>query len=484
MKIQDIISNAYNSDAIGAKQSIYEAISERAMNFLDVKKNDIAIDLFGDVGSMDINESSDSLEEGAVHPADAHRILTQTGGVDTDHFALSGEDVRERMKLAKKHGYVAKGDSPTGRSKFYRTSLHLQRQAAKYKQNEEVEQLDELSKGTLGSYIKKASFDKSMASFRQGKAIGNAGAYHKNPDKVTARKEAYRDEKRQKGIETAVNKLTKEESEQLEESKLHPVKHFDLDDSNKPTLTNRKDSRYTVTKEYTGHPSGEPQHVVRFMDKYVDEFPDHASAAKHAQQHSIHRLTSDIKNIKNDSKILRKEEFEQLDELSKNTLGNYIKKAASVIDQSSYKQGRWNAGKDDDKKYWDAEKQRYRRTKGLGLAVNKLTKEEFEQLDEELSHNAYKLVVHADNDRDLYKSSHVPVAKNLEKKAKAGKYDHEKAKKLWKFHIDRVADSYAKEYGKPGQKGHHIFSVADRKEAASHLADKHKGEMELGNFQV
>jgi len=342
MKIQDIISNAYNSDAIGAKQSIYEAISERAMNFLDVKKNDIAIDLFGDVGSIDINESSDSLEEGAVHPADAHRILTQTGGVNTDHFALSGEDVRERMELAKRHGYVAKGDSPTGRSKFYRTSLHLQRQAAKYKQNEEVEQ--------------------------------------------------------------------------LEESKLHPVKHFDLDDSNKPTLTNRKDSRYTVTKEYTGHPSGEPQHVVRFMDKYVDEFPDHASAAKHAQQHSIHRLTSDIKNIKNDSKILQKEEFEQL--------------------------------------------------------------------DEELSDNAYKLVTHADNDRHLYKSSHVPVAKNLEKKVKAGKYDHEKAKKLWKYHADRAADSYAKEYGKPGQKGHHIFSVADRKEAASHFADKHKSEMELGNFQV
>lgn len=415
MKIQDIISNAYNSDAIGAKQSIYEAISERAMNFLDVKKNDIAIDLFGDVGSIDINESSDSLEEGAVHPADAHRILTQTGGVNTDHFALSGEDVRERMELAKRHGYVAKGDSPTGRSKFYRTSLHLQRQAAKYKQNEEVEQ--------------------------------------------------------------------------LEESKLHPVKHFDLDDSNKPTLTNRKDSRYTVTKEYTGHPSGEPQHVVRFMDKYVDEFPDHASAAKHAQQHSIHRLTSDIKNIKNDSKILQKEEFEQLNELSKKTLGSYIKKASSsnhrnsnsnLASRAAYalaKDPEENAGEDDDRKS-------FKRSKNIARAVDKLTKEEFEQLDEELSDNAYKLVTHADNDRHLYKSSHVPVAKNLEKKVKAGKYDHEKAKKLWKYHADRAADSYAKEYGKPGQKGHHIFSVADRKEAASHFADKHKSEMELGNFQV
>jgi len=382
MKIQDIISNAYNSDAIGAKQSIYEAISERAMNFLDVKKNDIAIDLFGDVGSIDINESSDSLEEGAVHPADAHRILTQTGGVDTDHFALSGEDVRERMELAKRHGYVAKGDSSTGRSKFYRTSLHLQRQAAKYKQNEEVEQLDELSKGTLGSYIKKASSSNHRNS-NSNLASRAAYALAKDPEENAGEDDDRKSFKRSKNIARAVDKLTKEE-------------------------------------------------------------------------------------------------FEQLDELSKKTLGSYVKKAAGDISRTMDAHGK---SKDFDTSVALSNRELKRRT-GLVQAVDKLTKEEFEQLDEELSDNAYKLIIHADNDRDLYKSSHVPVAKNLEKKCKAGKYDHEKAKKLWKFHADRAADSYAKEYGKPGQKGHHIFSVADRKEAASHFADKHKGEMELGNFQV
>lgn len=85
----------------------------------------------------------DVLDEGTVHPADAHRILNATGGIDKSHFELSGEQIDDRMKQAKEAGYVAKGDSPTGRSKAYRTTLHLQRQAAKYKPRmEEKEDLD------------------------------------------------------------------------------------------------------------------------------------------------------------------------------------------------------------------------------------------------------------------------------------------------------------------------------------------------------
>lgn len=103
-------------------------------------------------------------------------------------------------------------------------------------------------------------------------------------------------------------------------------------------------------------------------------------------------------------------------------------------------------------------------------------------LNEDLSHNAHELVLHADNDSHLYKTSHVPIAKNLEKKFKKGTYDHEKAKTLWKSHADRAADSYAKEHGSPGQKGHHIFSVKDRKQAAEHFANYHHAEMQAGNF--
>jgi len=92
-----------------------------------------------------------------------------------------------------------------------------------------------------------------------------------------------------------------------------------------------------------------------------------------------------------------------------------------------------------------------------------------------MSDDAHELMIHGDNNSQLYKSSYVPVAKNLEKKWKKGTYDHEKAKTLWKYHADRASESYKKEHG-------HMFSPAVRREAAGHYADHHKAEMEAGNM--
>lgn len=75
---------------------------------------------------------------------------------------------------------------------------------------EQEEEINELSKDTLGRYINNASFDKSMSSYRQGLALGNAGSYHKRPDKVSAKQNAERALKREKGIGMAVKKLTRE----------------------------------------------------------------------------------------------------------------------------------------------------------------------------------------------------------------------------------------------------------------------------------
>jgi hypothetical protein len=105
-----------------------------------------------------------------------------------------------------------------------------------------------------------------------------------------------------------------------------------------------------------------------------------------------------------------------------------------------------------------------------------MRKEEAEQMDEAaMSDDAHELMIHGDNNSQLYKSSYVPVAKNLEKKWKNGTYDHEKAKKLWKYHADRASESYKKEHG-------HMFSPAVRREAAGHYADHHKAEMKAGNM--
>lgn len=125
-----------------------------------------------------------------------------------------------------------------------------------------------------------------------------------------------------------------------------------------------------------------------------------------------------------------------------------------------------------------SKKERIKQALGAYYAKQRNESYVFENHDSE----AHELHTYADNHSRLYKTSHVPVAKNLEKKFKKGTYDHEKAKKLWKYHADRAAHEYAKEHGSPGQKGHHIFSSTARKNAASRMADAHHAEMKAGNF--
>lgn len=94
--------------------------------------------------------------------------------------------------------------------------------------------------------------------------------------------------------------------------------------------------------------------------------------------------------------------------------------------------------------------------------------------DESLAH---ELRLHADNDSHLYHSSHEPIMRNLAKKAKKGVYDSEKAKKLWGYHADRAAHSYAKEHGGPGEKWHKMFPPHIRKMAAAHWEEQHRDEL-------
>jgi len=94
------------------------------------------------------------------------------------------------------------------------------------------------------------------------------------------------------------------------------------------------------------------------------------------------------------------------------------------------------------------------------------------------SEAARELVLHADNDEQLYRSSHQPIIKNLARKKAKGIYDHEKAIKLWGYHADRAAQSYHKAHGSANQKWHHMFSKADRMKAAKQFADQGRDELE------
>ena len=106
-----------------------------------------------------------------------------------------------------------------------------------YMLSEDFEQLDELSKATLGSYVKKAGSDRSGAGFRAGMAAGQGkdSPYNYDANKNIAIK-------REKGISKAVDKLTKEEFT-LEDYSLEELEDFmvsedfeQLDEVSKATL--------------------------------------------------------------------------------------------------------------------------------------------------------------------------------------------------------------------------------------------------------
>jgi hypothetical protein len=83
-----------------------------------------------------------------------------------------------------------------------------QKAASKKIFGEEAEQIDEISKGTLGRYINKAKDSIDTASYRQGHKEAHGSSSKPLEKKLT---------KRHKGISTAVSKLTKEDAEQIDE---------------------------------------------------------------------------------------------------------------------------------------------------------------------------------------------------------------------------------------------------------------------------
>ena len=92
-------------------------------------------------------------------------------------------------------------------------------------------------------------------------------------------------------------------------------------------------------------------------------------------------------------------------------------------------------------------------------------------LNENWKDEARELKLYIDNDGDLYKQRLIPIVKNIQRKMKSGKYDHNKAPKLWKYLVDDGAKKYAKEF--PGVK----FSKVVKDAVAQEYADEYYEEL-------
>ena len=92
-------------------------------------------------------------------------------------------------------------------------------------------------------------------------------------------------------------------------------------------------------------------------------------------------------------------------------------------------------------------------------------------LNENWKDEARELKMYIDNDGDLYKQRLIPIVKNIQRKMKSGKYDHNKAPKLWKYLVDDGAKKYQKEF--PGVK----FSKVVKDAVAEEYADEYYEEL-------
>jgi hypothetical protein len=305
---------------------------------------------------------------------------------------------------------------------------------------EDIEQVDEISKATLGSYVKKASGAEQPKNVMSPKNVpltkiaayqgdSETGHFGSRFNQHTYDKAERLRKNRETGIKRAVDKLTKEEVEITEASVADVAKTAHLH-----VRAGKHDSIHTAIQSAvnTHFPSSVHSSVTR----------------KKVAAQALSKIQS-----MNNSKMT-KEDAEQIDELSKRTLGSYVKKAKKELSSSDYHVGRAvgaretgqksNFSPELERKLTKRGKKRYH---GIDKAVDKMmTKEDVEQVDEISKAMAGRYVKKAAASIDLtawrqgYKEAGAGnPSKHLEKKlSKRHKGIETAVKKLTKEDIDAV----------------------------------------------
>ena len=91
-----------------------------------------------------------------------------------------------------------------------------------------------------------------------------------------------------------------------------------------------------------------------------------------------------------------------------------------------------------------------------------------------------EIEMYIDNNGNLYRQQFLPIIKNIQRKIKAGRYDHALAPKLWGYLIENGMKMYAKENRDP--RWMDLLSTKDRKVLAQKYADVYYDEIMNGNF--
>ena len=293
------------------------------------------------------------------------------------------------------------------------------------------EQLDELSKKTLGSYVNKAAKDAG----RLGMVLHKGEWIHTvttQPNRV-------------KGIATAVGKLTKEESE-LDEEQLNEGDHFDKADHHWD-LSNHHDELASSHAEQ-GDVKKELSHKIK-AETHMGKYHDHMSkfqksrgsdSGGSSEEHNKWSAASSKNKAKLQAKLDKmNEEVEQIDELSKDTLASYEKKSRVAAHKHALASELKGLAADPAGSY--AHKMMAdKRHAGWKVAVKKLNTEEVEQIDE-LSKDTLASYVNK-SAKDVGERSHRP--------------DHVKRLKGISVAVNKLSGYQHRDIELPTRKGNHL----------------------------
>jgi hypothetical protein len=219
---------------------------------------------------------------------------------------------------------------------------------------EEVEQIDELSKKTLGSYIKKSSEKVATKSNHAGEIEGRGDSNITPAARSTLAKLNRKTVNGLVGISRATNRLTKEEAELDEAVEVRHDRYL-RSHGKKARDSGHGSGQWMFTHKSMGdvdYNNDKEVHTAR--GKFADAKKSAQKWAKEHGHHSVYVMESAYKpdeKAKDEkdnlvqimkaqaavqakralAKKMNKEEVDQLDELSPDTLHAYVKKAAPDI---------------------------------------------------------------------------------------------------------------------------------------------------------
>lgn len=232
MDIKSFINNTAAGNAAIAKENLNDLLSARAFKALDERKTELAQNLFGStkVQEEELNLEDYSLEElqefveteeyEQLDEVSKKLLRSYLKGVKReDDPRIHGDSAGPANQMSDKARSLGRTEQDKEDSRYEGQRLAKRKLGApgsipsKVMATEESEQIDELSKSTLGSYINKASGDAATSKAASAN-WAHVSTKARNP-RVKDAAAKYSDEedarhsKRMTGISQAVKKVTK-----------------------------------------------------------------------------------------------------------------------------------------------------------------------------------------------------------------------------------------------------------------------------------